>query len=107
MGPGDDAAVLADGTVLSTDLAIEGVHFRLDWITAEDLPARISNAAGGRAADVAVGDDLKAALRVYERNHIDNVLVRCGGDKRKAADQLGISLSSLYRKLEELAEPEA
>jgi thiamine-monophosphate kinase len=48
VGPGDDAAVLADGTVLSTDLAIEGVHFRLDWITAEE--------AGYRSAASAVSD---------------------------------------------------
>lgn len=27
VGPGDDAAVLADGTVLTTDLLVEGVHF--------------------------------------------------------------------------------
>ena len=48
VGPGDDAAVLSDGTVLSTDLAIEGVHFRLDWITAEE--------AGYRSAASAVSD---------------------------------------------------
>jgi thiamine-monophosphate kinase len=48
VGPGDDAAVLSDGTVLSTDLAIENVHFRLDWITAEE--------AGYRSAAASVSD---------------------------------------------------
>lgn len=48
VGPGDDAAVLADGTVLSTDLSVEGVHFRLDWISPEE--------AGGRAVVAALSD---------------------------------------------------
>lgn len=48
VGPGDDAAVLEDGVVLSTDLAVEGVHFRLDWISAEE--------AGYRSAASAVSD---------------------------------------------------
>jgi DNA-binding NtrC family response regulator len=34
-----------------------------------------------------------------EKVHIKKVLERCGGDKYKASDILGISLSSLYRKL--------
>ncbi len=52
VGPGDDAAVLASpeggGVVLSTDMAVEGVHFRLDWITARE--------AGHRAAAAALSD---------------------------------------------------
>jgi thiamine-monophosphate kinase len=48
VGPGDDAAVLDDGTVLSTDLAIEGIHFRLDWIRPEE--------AGWRAAAASLSD---------------------------------------------------
>jgi thiamine-monophosphate kinase len=48
VGPGDDAAVLADGTVLSTDLSVEGIHFRLDWISPEE--------AGGRAVVAALSD---------------------------------------------------
>ncbi len=46
-------------------------------------------------------DDLKAARTAFERAHIRRVLDRCAGDKRQAADLLGIDLSSLYRKLEE------
>ena len=42
------------------------------------------------------------AMRVYERSHISNVLERLEGDKRAAAELLGISLSSLYRKIDEL-----
>jgi len=71
-----------------------------EWITAEDLPARVSE--GAPRDGMIVGDDLKAAMRLYERNHIENVLERTEGDKRRAADLLGISLSSLYRKIDEL-----
>jgi len=71
-----------------------------DWITSGDLPARLS--ANADSETDYVGDDLKGAMRVYERHHITNALERLEGDKRKAAELLGISLSSLYRKIEEL-----
>ncbi len=48
---GDDAAVLAEMgpfTIASTDMAVEGVHFDLGWMTAED--------AGWRAVALALGD---------------------------------------------------
>jgi DNA-binding NtrC family response regulator len=48
------------------------------------------------------GDNLRAAVRDYERHHIQRVLRECGDDKREAARRLGLGLSSLYRKLEEL-----
>ena len=48
IGPGDDAAVLRDGWVLSTDLSVEGVHFRRAWLTDEEI--------GRRAAAVALSD---------------------------------------------------
>jgi thiamine-monophosphate kinase len=42
--------VLGDGWVVSTDLAVEGIHFRLDWITAEEAGYR---AAAGGLSDLA------------------------------------------------------
>jgi DNA-binding NtrC family response regulator len=51
----------------------------------------------------ASGDDLREAVRDYERQHIRRVLDQSGDDKREAARRLGLGLSSLYRKLEELA----
>ena len=79
-----------------------------EWITTADLP-RSAVSPGGVAVEPAiVGDNLKDAVRAYERGHIENVLRRTGNDKRQAAEQLGLSLSSLYRKIEELGaqEPE-
>lgn len=46
-------------------------------------------------------DDLRTALRHYERLHISRVL-RQWPDKREAAKRLRLGLSSLYRKIEEL-----
>jgi len=48
------------------------------------------------------GDNLRAAVRDYERHHIQRVMRACGDDKREAARSLGLGLSSLYRKLEEM-----
>jgi thiamine-monophosphate kinase len=45
VGPGDDAAVVGDGWVLSTDLSVEGVHFRREWITDEEIGFRAATAA--------------------------------------------------------------
>ncbi len=34
---GDDCAVLADGSLIATDLLVEGVHFRSDWAHPTDI----------------------------------------------------------------------
>jgi len=70
-----------------------------EWITRTDLPPGIRQDAENVPA---VADNLKEAIRAYERLHIENVLRRVSGDKRKAAALLGLGLSSLYRKIEEL-----
>jgi thiamine-monophosphate kinase len=46
VGPGDDAAVV-EGTslVVSTDLSVEDVHFRRDWVTPEEIGFRAVSAA--------------------------------------------------------------
>jgi thiamine-monophosphate kinase len=52
VGPGDDAAVVAtaDGrAVLSTDMLVEGRHFRLDWSTPHDVGRK---AIAQNAADI-------------------------------------------------------
>jgi DNA-binding NtrC family response regulator len=70
-----------------------------DWITIEDLPPALKPAAG---VTMPVGDNLRDALRAYEKAHIQAVLAKVDQDKKAAAEALGVSLSSLYRKIEEL-----
>lgn len=49
LGPGDDAAILAlppsDRLVLSSDLSVENVHFRREWMTWEEIGYRAAAAA--------------------------------------------------------------
>jgi transcriptional regulator with PAS, ATPase and Fis domain len=73
-----------------------------EWITVPDLPRALRE---GETALPPVGDELRDALRAYEKIHIETVLRRVDNDKRQAADALGLSLSSLYRKMNELGIP--
>lgn len=51
--------------------------------------------------DVCLSEDLRTAVSHFEKRHIERVL-RCSPDKKEAARRLGLALSSLYRKIEEL-----
>ncbi|HEY4007470.1 MAG TPA: thiamine-phosphate kinase [Pseudonocardia sp.] len=64
LGPGDDAALVAAGdrrVAVSTDLLVEGVHFRLDWSTPEQVGRK---AAAVNLADVAAMGAVPTALLV-------------------------------------------
>ena len=64
LGPGDDAAVLAaaDGrVVVTTDVLVEGVHFRLDWSTPHQIGRK---AVAANLADVAAMGAVPTALVV-------------------------------------------
>jgi DNA-binding NtrC family response regulator len=69
-----------------------------EWISPVDLPGQQS------AADNEIGsdDNLSKAIELYEKNHIERTLVKTAGDKVRAAELLGLSLSTLYRKIERL-----
>jgi DNA-binding NtrC family response regulator len=76
------AMILSEGPILTPD------DFPSGLIVETDTDAR--------------GDNLRTAMRDYETHHIQRVLRECGDDKREAARRLGMGLSSLYRKLDEL-----
>jgi len=66
-------------------------------IRPQDLPPDVV----GGSQPLPDTDDLRSALRHYEKLHIIRVL-RQWPDKREAARRLRLGLSSLYRKIEEL-----
>ena len=45
VGPGDDAAVIEHGWIISTDLSVEDVHFRRSWLSDEEIGYRAGAAA--------------------------------------------------------------
>ncbi|MGS0686624.1 thiamine-phosphate kinase [Nakamurella sp. GG22] len=64
LGPGDDAAIVAapDGRVVaSIDVLVDGVHFRTDWATGEQIGRRAALAA---MADIAAMGAVPTALLV-------------------------------------------
>jgi DNA-binding NtrC family response regulator len=74
-----------------------------EWVTTEHLPD------GEQSEDnhhVSMHHNLRGAINIYERTHIENVLRDVAGDRTRAAKLLGVSRSSLYRKLEKLGIPE-
>jgi DNA-binding NtrC family response regulator len=70
-----------------------------EWISPADLPGQQSAGDGEFAA---VDDNLTKAVELYEKTHIERILGKTGGDKMRAAQLLGLSLSTLYRKIEKL-----
>jgi two-component system, NtrC family, response regulator AtoC len=78
-------------------------------ITVADLPPNITPAVTPSVASGAVsnGGTLRDQVRRFEHALLRRAIDDAGGDRRLAAQRLGIGLSSLYRKLEEFgtAEP--
>ena len=113
IGPGDDAAVVAVPTgrvVVSTDVLVDGRHFRRDWAEAEDVGHRVAaanlsdlNAMGGVATALTVGlaapPDLPAAwaLGLADGIAAEAALVGAsvvGGDLT-SADQVMVAVTVL------------
>jgi len=68
-----------------------------EWIRPADLPGQRSE--GG---DFSAEENLAKAVELYEKSHIERTLSKATGDKARAAELLGLSLSTLYRKIEKL-----
>ena len=77
------AVIFAEGR----EVAVEDLPFALEGITDD------------------IGEDLKAAMKQFERQHILFSLRRHNYDKSETAKYLSIGVSSLYRKLDELEIP--
>ncbi len=104
----NDAAELADGLVVTQDTLVEGVHFRLDWISWRDLgfraaAASISDLAASGAEPegllVSFGapssSRLEDALELYEGIAETGVAV-LGGDTTRA-ELVVLSVTALGR----------
>ena len=113
LGPGDDAAVVAapDGRVVaSTDVLVQGVHFRLDWSSAEQVGRKAIAvnladiaAMGAVPTSVLVGlacpGDTKSALLTELADGMWSEAKRAGiglvGGDVVRADQILISVTAL------------
>ncbi len=76
-----------------------------DLILPTDLPPHIVSHAKGDKADqvlarMPVGQTLDDFVQLQERNYIEATLQHCDDSREKAANMLGISMATLYRKIE-------
>jgi two-component system response regulator AtoC len=78
-------------------------------ITVADLPPNITpSSPAGAATPASTGRGLlREQVRDFEHGLIVRAIEDCAGDRRQAAQRLGIGLSSLYRKLEEHEQAQA
>jgi DNA-binding NtrC family response regulator len=95
------------GNIRELENVISRAHIMADGgrITVADLPAEFARprsaapvAHGTKVASVA---GLREKLRRIEAEVVLGTIEECGGDRRAAAELLEISVSSLYRKLQE------
>lgn len=80
-----------------------------DQIIVADLPPQITKVGqfpGAAVIPEFTGKSLKDQVKAFEINVISRAISQASGDRRLAAHQLGIGLSSLYRKLEEIEKSE-
>ena len=69
-----------------------------DFIGIGDLPPELA----GSVHCPTQSDDLRTAVRAYEREHIRQVIASADGNKEEAARRLGVNASTLYRRLKGL-----
>lgn len=91
------ACILAEGQFI-TDKELQGALPAPGSLTAFAAPLSGSQPATAAAVDDRDGD----LLTTVEREHIQRALQRAGGNKKLAAQILGVSRRALYRRLERL-----
>jgi len=90
VGPGDDASVLQGGWVVSTDISVEGVHFRREWLTDEEIGYRAAAAALSDLAAMASTPVAVLVSMAAPRSGVDVAAVQTG--IREAAASVGASV---------------
>lgn len=72
------------------------------YIDVTDLPHGVRSTLDNATNEmISEQDNLKQQLRNYEKAIIKSAIRKADGDRKVAADRLGIGVSSLYRKLDE------
>lgn len=66
-------------------------------LSIENLPFEFSYKEN---ADNSLSSDNIFTIEQLEKNHINKVLIHCNWNKTRAAELLGIGLTTLYRKIE-------
>jgi thiamine-monophosphate kinase len=108
VGVENDAAQLADGLVVTHDVLVEGVHFRLDWISWQELGFRTAAvnlsdlAASGAEPEALVvtfaapaSIETEEVVALYEG--IAEAGVRVVGGDTSAAGQVVVGITALGR----------
>jgi thiamine-monophosphate kinase len=89
-GIGDDVAVLQDGRVVTQDTLVEGVHFRLDWMSWRDLGYK---AAAVNLSDLAAAgaepEALLVSLGLPSKTPVEDVLELYTGLAEPGVDVVG------------------
>ena len=69
-------------------------------VEVDDLPLEVQLAALQTGQPNGPSDDPRT-LRNVERQHVQRMLLECGGNKTEAARLLGIAITTLYRKIQD------
>jgi len=86
LGPGDDAAVLEGGWVLSTDISLEDVHFRRAWLEDHEIGFRAASCAlSDLAAMAAVPVGVFISMAANDEEVVEAIQSGC----REAALEVG------------------
>lgn len=107
VGIGDDAAVLPDGVIVTTDTFVQGVHFRPDWASWKSIGAKAAQATisdiaamGGRTdylfANLSAPGTLDFGEELLE-GILSAGVPLLGGDTTRSGSDIVLTLTALGR----------